>query len=1711
MVSFGAYAPQFSDASVAAPLVVATDARDDFTDMLVSMIRKNARHPDVPDVFVTLLLAQGNPEYTDSPSVKSLIEGLAAASHACLIWSLLHLNRHVSHNVMQPLQKFRLNSRASLHSSVIAFSDSDMGHSAHFSLASQDKRKALRSAMKDCNRKPLHEGGGNIVMPEEVLADKRIMSGIDEVFFAENADFGERFDTEYRLKQHIALRLQVETHLSDVYRTCGVYVVCGGSLKQFIGDLQWCSSQRSHLLVFADSGGLCTGLSHAISLHKYVLIVAEKLLQLCCRVAGMQYVSRSACVCSIEDTIATCLKVLEKIEHTKVPKDAYIELERIAKLLVPHQEAPNDYMEGKYPGRVQEPENRMMRRKSLSIVHAMRVFAPNQVHPDSPRAAATEAEQTPGAQHALLKTAVGLLLEHASQSKENAYTLLPSCGPKPEAPKVRQRSRAIDSQARNTEQDNPFVVTAKRALANLKKLQWHAAVVEELRKMELLMSPVSFEDSVLAIVNLVEKCSVTVVFDAALSVSGASRIDNSKLVAQCVRRRAIESPSAAMGHPAVDMFGETSLMFAVASGSMQCVTAALDAPGADIHYICRCSSHPTAFGMNALLVALMLQLSDAAEAIVDKLLQLLSNPHSTVFLSDDADQQQADDGSQQALKCSGIGNIKHSVKNVTITDYIGTYNASLVQGVLSSRHPESHITALMFACRWGYAHLLPKFFELVKLQERIKTCSIPGEGDGAQPVVTPFERHKKIALSLSLGGEKSKAHNSEGGELAEAGYQSEFKMLLIGDHNCDFGVDINGRSALHHAVSSGSAACVSCCMDLGADALRRNKKYAYRRGSDAAEPHSAGAAKGLEFQDDFEPEMRIYCGFSSEELRYLHETGEFEAYRMNVNPELGSVINCCMFRHCLDALQPKLRDMVQRDGVSSVAVQSQVLMKMEGADVEPDVQLWFTECFAAFDVALFSWGIHGVYFDRKKLELELEQREQNFKKDVLVQQRDLLRLKTHRDLVQGCVEALEGTNSKTSNLESMASIDAGDVTFLSRGSLCVRESIRNKAYRRIIAPLLSSFVVIALLFLFCSLINTGMSPRETRAFVQTMLRGVRDTYMDVADGSGVMRLRSLHDMPQFMASVRPFLAPRDDASVQRVGAVRVSFMFERRRACTGWTAGLCASHYDDMVGYSSGTIGLAATAVDINDAATPQFINFSSSVGAKFRRVSDCGNVYCFNAPAVQLLLPASSTFEPTWTALAALLPQLASLRFMQLGFVLYSPAIEQSIGVRLLVEVQETTADISVHDRFTSLRIAPDVPFWRLSSQPRGVLSIFLLVFCSVRLLLLLVHFAHIRSERVAPQDGIRAIYRRCLPILFFSRRSRIPSSYGSASDSWRVTRLQALSSLAGSHLKLLGAFATFLASHQGISAVFCTLGFAVVILNFAIQDDMKAVFDIGDAPKDAALLSTSDFVSQLLDGGMTALEYRVSSLRDLMAFSLLIAFATLLKHLERLPVLGPKLCAITAVLCDSVVIVFVAFIFLVSAAYAMASFVGYSLDTSDRNDVVNSKLETFFMLAFNQILNIDTQTAFAFTRHGFVPDSSIGSAGLYYVVTAVIGNLILSNLIVTVIGERYTLALDANRSSQWGVELNHHLARKRVMLKLQADCIAKLRAKRRFWRNVDPAKFRFAMLVWATLFEDGWKPYGLRLYPWGDEKGGGKGELQMLYESVEIERLQGVAADSL
>jgi hypothetical protein len=329
-----------------------------------------------------------------------------------------------------------------------------------------------------------------------------------------------------------------------------------------------------------------------------------------------------------------------------------------------------------------------------------------------------------------------------------------------------------------------------------------------------------------------------------------------------------------------------------------------------------------------------------------------------------------------------------------------------------------------------------------------------------------------------------------------------------------------------------------------------------------------------------------------------------------------------------------------------------------------------------------------------------------------------------------------------------------------------------------------------------------------------------------------MRLRTLDDVPQFMTGIEPFLTPPDDAQVQRLGHLRVSFMFEERRACKGLTAGSCLQHYEDGAGYSSGAIDLAVSEQGVWLAATSHFMNFSQSVGGEVRRVRDCGYVYCFDAPAVQLLLPASATFKPAWSSLKALLPQLSALRFLQLGFVLHSPAIEQSIAVRLLLEVQGI-ADVSVHDRFTSFRVAPDVPFWHLSSQPLGILSVILFVSCSVLLLRLLLHFARDRHERVAPQQGVVATYRRCLPVIFSSpNRSLRPQPFSApnshpvnvsvpgaaraplhkADGSAATSRLQALSRLVSVHAELLKAFAYFLLSHQGISAMFCVISFAVL-----------------------------------------------------------------------------------------------------------------------------------------------------------------------------------------------------------------------------------------------------------------------------------------------------------
>ena len=97
---------------------------------------------------------------------------------------------------------------------------------------------------------------------------------------------------------------------------------------------------------------------HAVALHKCVLMVASSILQLCLKIAGEAPALRGAPVCSIESTIAACVKVLERLEAKDMHRasDAYRELSCITQLLVPEdKENAHDWMEGLYPGRVYEP------------------------------------------------------------------------------------------------------------------------------------------------------------------------------------------------------------------------------------------------------------------------------------------------------------------------------------------------------------------------------------------------------------------------------------------------------------------------------------------------------------------------------------------------------------------------------------------------------------------------------------------------------------------------------------------------------------------------------------------------------------------------------------------------------------------------------------------------------------------------------------------------------------------------------------------------------------------------------------------------------------------------------------------------------------------------------------------------------------------------------------------------------------------------------------------------------------------------------------------------------------------------------------------------------------------------------------------------------------------------------------------------------------
>jgi hypothetical protein len=103
-----------------------------------------------------------------------------------------------------------------------------------------------------------------------------------------------------------------------------------------------------------------------------------------------------------------------------------------------------------------------------------------------------------------------------------------------------------------------------------------------------------------------------------------------------------------------------------------------------------------------------------------------------------------------------------------------------------------------------------------------------------------------------------------------------------------------------------------------------------------------------------------------------------------------------------------------------------------------------------------------------------------------------------------------------------------------------------------------------------------------------------------------------------------------------------------------------------------------------------------------------------------------------------------------------------------------------------------------------------------------------------------------------------------------------------------------------------------------------------------------------------------------------------------------------------DKTVGIFVAMFLFVITAFGLASEVAFS----DRD----SKLQTTrsaWMESFLSLNGMGGTNDYVFAHQALEPDS-YGYAGFYFCATTLMGNLILSNLIVNVLGERYSRACE-------------------------------------------------------------------------------------------------------
>ena len=233
--------------------------------------------------------------------------------------------------------------------------------------------------------------------------------------------------------------------------------------------------------------------------------------------------------------------------------------------------------------------------------------------------------------------------------------------------------------------------------------------------------------------------------------------------------------------------------------------------------------------------------------------------------------------------------------------------------------------------------------------------------------------------------------------------------------------------------------------------------------------------------------------------------------------------------------------------------------------------------------------------------------------------------------------------------------------------------------------------------------------------------------------------------------------------------------------------------------------------------------------------------------------------------------------------------------------------------------------------------------------------------------------------------------------------------------------------AIYQLLELIGLACGYSVIGLDLSLQGQLRDLFILANTGNFVDPASISPVTGMKMHKAISNAHTLLSIEREVIGAYMFFTWARVFAYLVHVPGWGPYLHAIIATIFEPIVLAFVMVVVLLNAAFTIMMYCSYAISGGDDFKT----LQAAFFSMWRMLMGLNDNFSFVENNRGLSnPKFSKGAAGAAYVFLTILGNLVVMNIIVALLSERYS-AIGKFSLINFNRELNTNLAKDIIAVK--------------------------------------------------------------------------------